>query len=339
MGTATEARHRAAAGRENRILVKHGIEVLKKQFRPGIRALIESSKLKADLTPSDITFKLAPRINAAGRVGDANTALRLLEADNIVDAYHYANQLEKYNSIRQEKEQEIFEEARLQIERDIDLSNCYSILVAGKEWHQGVIGIVASRLARDYNRPAIVLTIQGEEAYGSGRSIGTLNLVEVLGKASHLLVRYGGHPMAVGIGLAAANIKPFYQALEARVRELLSIEDLQENISYDGAVELEELSTGFFDMIDSLAPFGHSNPKPIYRFNSLQLVKSTQVGNKHIRGVFKNFNNSQIEFIAFNQIPDTFDRGMWDILAMPQLNTYYNDKKPQIQIVDFKPAE
>lgn len=324
---------------ENRILVKHGIEVLKKQFRPGIRALIESSKLKADLTPADITFKLAPRINAAGRVGDANTALRLLEADNIVEAYHYANQLEKYNSVRQEKEQEIFEEARLQIERDIDLSNCYSILVAGKDWHQGVIGIVASRLARDYNRPAIVLTIQGEEAYGSGRSIGTLNLVEVLCNASHLLTRYGGHPMAVGIGLSAANIKPFYKALESRVRELLSIEDLQESITYDGALELEELCPEFFDMIDNLAPFGHSNQKPIYRFNNLQLLKSTPVGNKHVRGVFKNFSNSQIEFIAFNQMAGTFENGMWDILAIPQLNCYYNDKKPQLQVIDFRPSE
>ncbi|MBO5900540.1 MAG: single-stranded-DNA-specific exonuclease RecJ, partial [Lentisphaeria bacterium] len=197
---------------ENRIMVKFGIEALRKQLRPGIRALIESSKLRSELSPSDITFRMAPRINAAGRVGDANVALQLLESSQIVEAYDCAGQLESFNRIRQEKEQEIYQEACEQIERNLAWQSPYSLLVAGRDWHQGVIGIVASRLARDYNRPTIVLTIQGENAYGSGRSVPSLNLVEVLSKTSHLLERYGGHPMAVGVGLKAEKIADFFEA-------------------------------------------------------------------------------------------------------------------------------
>ncbi|MBR2911647.1 MAG: DHH family phosphoesterase, partial [Lentisphaeria bacterium] len=156
---------------ENRIMVKYGIEALRRQLRPGVRALIESSKLHSDLSPSDITFRMAPRINAAGRVGDANVALQLLESEHIVDAYNCASQLESFNRIRQEKEQEIYQEACEQIERNLAWQSPYALLVAGRDWHQGVIGIVASRLARDYTRPTIVLTIQGDDAYGSGRSV------------------------------------------------------------------------------------------------------------------------------------------------------------------------
>ena len=181
---------------ENRIMVKYGIEALRRQIRPGVRALIESSRLRSELTPADITFRMAPRINAAGRVGDANVALQLLESEHIVEAYHCASQLETFNRIRQEKEQEIYQEACEQIERNLAWQSEYSLLVAGRDWHQGVIGIVASRLARDYNRPTIVLTIQGDVAYGSGRSVACLNLVEVLSHTAGLLDRYGGHPMA-----------------------------------------------------------------------------------------------------------------------------------------------
>ena len=124
---------------------------------------------------------------------------------------------------RQEKEQEIYQDAKEQIERNLAWQSPYSLLVAGRDWHQGEIGIVASRLARDYNRPTIVLTIQGDDAYGSGRSIGSLNLVAALSRTAPLLERYGGHPMAVGIGLKAENIAPFYEQMDKEIRKQLNI--------------------------------------------------------------------------------------------------------------------
>lgn len=324
---------------ENRILVRHGMEILRKQLRPGTRALIETSKLRNELNPSDITFKLAPRINAAGRVGDAGIALKLLESENIVDAYHYAEILEKYNGIRQGKEQEIFNEAKLQIEKNHDIANQYSILVAGKNWHQGVIGIVASRLARDYNRPAIVLTIQDGHAYGSGRSIGTLNLLEMLNESAKLLERFGGHPMAVGLGLAEEKIAEFAKALESSVRSHLQASELEEATLHDGIIGVEDLSDDFFEMLPKLSPFGHSNQKPLFRLNNMEVVKCMPAGEDHTRGVLRGLTGRSIDFIAFGRRVAEFQTGQLDILATPQINDYYNVKKPQLMVTDIRFSE
>lgn len=321
---------------ENRIMVKYGIELLKKQLRPGIRALIETSRIKSGLKPSDITFKLAPRINAAGRLGDANTALKLLEAENIVDAYNYSAALEEYNSQRQDKEQEIYLEAKSLIERTIDIQSKYSIVVAGHGWHQGVIGIVASRLARDYNRPAIVLTIQDGEAHGSGRSIGNLNLVKVLGSLSGLLCRFGGHPMAVGLGMREENIANFYVAMEECIRGELSADDLKMVTEYDGRVDFSELDDNFFSFLERLHPFGHKNSKPVFMFGGVRAMKCMQVGHKHCRGILVDKYNQSMDFIAFNRGIEEMKDAVLDVLATPQINDYYHEKRPQLQIVDSR---
>lgn len=323
---------------ENRIMVKYGIDILRKQIRPGVRALIESSNLKHELAPSDITFKLAPRINAAGRVGDANIALQLLESENIVEAYQFASTLENFNKVRQDKEQEIYQEAKEQIERNLAWSSPYAILVAGRDWHQGVIGIVASRLARDYNRPAIVLTIQGDNAYGSGRSVGKLNLVEVLGRAEQLLERYGGHPMAVGIGLRADRISAFYEILNEEVKKAINEEDLIQYISYDGDMYMNELDSELFTYLEKLSPFGHSNPKPLFRFNKVEVVRCQAMGTNHLRGVMRD-RTGQVDFIAFNKLPHEIPTGFIDILATPQINQRYNNNSPQLNIMAITPHE
>ncbi len=321
---------------ENRVMVKYGIEALRKQLRPGIRALIESSKLHTELSPSDITFRLAPRINAAGRVGDANVALQLLESESIVDAHYSAGELETYNRTRQEKEQEIYQDACGQIERGLAWLSPYSLLVAGRDWHQGVIGIVASRLARDYNRPTIVLTIQGDHAYGSGRSIANLNLVEVLTKSSHLLERYGGHPMAVGIGLKTENIAAFYEEMDKEIRAQIDPTELESFISYDGPADVADLTDDFFTCLEKLSPFGHSNQKPIYRFNDMRVIRCNPVGNgAHARGIMQG-RNGQIEFIAFNRPASDFTNRVLDVLATPQLNKRQGDMPPQLNIIDYR---
>ncbi|MBR1951249.1 MAG: hypothetical protein IKA32_01640, partial [Lentisphaeria bacterium] len=321
---------------ENRIMVKYGIEALRRQLRPGVRALIESSKLHSDLSPSDITFRMAPRINAAGRVGDANVALQLLESEHIVDAYNCASQLESFNRIRQEKEQEIYQEACEQIERNLAWQSPYALLVAGRDWHQGVIGIVASRLARDYNRPTIVLTIQGDDAYGSGRSVSCLNLVDVLSKSAHLLERYGGHPMAVGIGLKAERIAAFFEAMDQEIRTRVTSSDLESFISYDGDAQLHEMTPEFFDYLTKLSPFGHSNPKPVYRFSELRVVRCSPVGGgAHTRGTFSG-RMGQMDFIAFNRPVSMFHDKLLDVLATPQLNKHMNMDTPQLNIVDVR---
>ncbi|MCF6177103.1 MAG: single-stranded-DNA-specific exonuclease RecJ [Victivallaceae bacterium] len=321
---------------ENRVIVKHGVEVLKKQLRPGIRSLFEVAGLKGKFNPSDITFRLAPRLNAAGRVGDATEALHLLLADSIVDAFQAARRLDEYNKIRQGKELEIFNEAQKQIHETIDLDNRRSILVAGHEWHQGVIGIVASRLAREYNRPAIVLTIMNGTAYGSGRSVSNFNLVETLRSCSDLLERFGGHPMAVGVGLLSKNIEKFAKAFEVETKKHFSAEDMELTVDYDGELELEDIDDGFFSFLERLMPFGHGNTKPVFRFNDLEVVKCYAVGKGHCRGMLKSKSNHSINFIAFNRSVNEVTTGIFDVLATPELNDYFNEPKPQLHIHDLR---
>jgi single-stranded-DNA-specific exonuclease len=321
---------------ENRVIVKHGVEMLKKQLRPGIRSLFEIAGLKGKFKPSDITFRLAPRLNAAGRVGDATEALNLLLADSIVDAFQSARKLDEYNKIRQGKELEIFNEATKQIKEHIDLDNRRSILVAGHNWHQGVIGIVASRLAREYNRPAIVLTIMNGTAYGSGRSVKNFNLVETLRSCSDLLERFGGHPMAVGVGMLSENIEKFTEAFEAVTRQHFSAEDMEITVDYDGEVELDDIDGKFFDLLEQLMPFGHGNSRPIFRFNDMEIIKCYPVGKAHCRGVMKSKSNHSINFIAFNRSVDEVSTGMFDVLATPELNDYFNEPKPQLHIHELR---
>ncbi|MBE6407329.1 MAG: single-stranded-DNA-specific exonuclease RecJ [Lentisphaerae bacterium] len=321
---------------ENRILVKYGMEILKKQIRPGVRALIEVARVPAKLQPSDITFKLAPRINAAGRLGNAITALQLMTAKNIVDAYRYADMLEGFNQKRQTKEQEIFNEAKRQVESDPNFSSSMTILAAGDAWHQGVIGIVASRFARDYNRPAIVLTIQGDEAHGSGRSIGGLNMIQILSKCSHLLTRFGGHPMAVGLGLHKDKIAEFQKEFEAHVREELQPKDLISSVSYDGLVNIGDLDDEFFQYYEYLGPFGHSNAHPVFRLNQVEVVRTYPIKPGHTKGLMRDIYGNTCDFIAFNMTIEP--RVKWDVVATPQINEYYGEKRRQLQIVDFRPS-
>ena len=320
---------------ENRILVKYGMEMLKRQHRPGVRALIDVSHLSGGrMHPSDITFKLAPRLNAAGRLGNAISALQLMMSPGVVEAYHYANMLEDFNRQRQTKEQEIFSEAKHQVEATPDFQSSMSIIAAGENWHQGVIGIVASRFARDYNKPAIVLTIIGDEAHGSGRSVGGLNLIKILAKSSHLLTRFGGHPMAVGLGLPKDKIAEFQKEFEANVREAAEPTDLKDYLAYDGTVTFRNLNDEFFYYYEKLGPFGHGNPQPLFLIEEAEVIRTFAIKPGHTRGVLRDRNGDTFDFIAFNRTMDV--HSVWNIAAQPQINEYYGEKRKQLQIVDAR---
>ena len=199
-----------------------------------------------------------------------------------------------------------------------------------------MIGIVASRFARDYNRPAIVLTIQGDEAHGSGRSIPGVNLIKILSKCSHLLTRYGGHPMAVGLGLAKEKIAEFQEEFERHVREEISPSDITDSISYDGLVTLGDLGQEFFELYPKLGPFGHGNPQPAFRINHLEISRTFPIKAGHTKGVMRSMNGESSDFIAFNMVLDP--KTVWDVIALPHINEYYGEKRRQLQILDAKPT-
>ena len=323
---------------ENRIMTRNGIRLLSRQLRPGIRALCEVAGIRAALKPSDVAFKLAPRINAAGRLGDPVLAYRLLSTQSIVEASRLAATLDDYNRQRQQKEEEIFNEAKEQITRRINVGNARSILISGENWHQGVIGNVASRIARDYNRPTIVLTIIADIAYGSGRSPNKGNLVDILSGCSDILIRYGGHPMAVGLSLDRKNIAGLNDRFERAVSERFTEEDFVPQIDYDGDVIISELDEPFFDELEQIGPFGQGNPPPIFRINDLSAPYITAAGREHTRGYVRDANNNSLPFIAFNMSANTLPAPPWDILTTPQINEYRGARSNQLQILDLKSA-
>ncbi len=323
---------------ENRILTRYGLKVLSKQLRPGVRALCEIVGLTSKMKSSDIAFKLAPLINAAGRLGDPKTAFQLLTTTSMVEAMSLAKKLKEYNIQRRTQEYEIVSEAQMQIKATLDTDLISSILVYGEGWHQGVIGNVASRIAREYNRPSIVLTIIDGQAYGSGRSCANINLVEVLTESAELLSRFGGHPMAVGLSLSAEFIKDLGKKFEHTVSQKVTSEELIPQFEYEGEVFISELDDVFFQELESLEPFGHGNPHPVYKLTSLTVPYSTTAGKSHLKGYLRDRNYNSISFIYFNACEIALPEQPWDILAIPQTNFYNGAKIPQLKIVDIKPS-
>ena len=321
---------------ENRILTKFGLKILARQIRPGVRALCDISGITTTLQASDIAFKLAPHINAAGRLGDPNIAYRLLMTDSIVDALHLAQKLKEYNIQRRLKEREIFNEAESQIYEKIKINESFSILIYGEDWHQGVIGNVASRIARDYNRPSIALTVMNGHAYGSGRSSANVDLVSVLSESADILTRYGGHPMAVGLSLEPEDIEALCVRFEESVSKVLTKEELVPHIKYDGEIFISEVSDEFFEDLSKLAPFGHSNTQPIYKIKDLAVPFKTLAGQSHTRGYVRDSNNYSMSFIAFNIAPESLPPPPWNILAIPQVNVHNYRVTHQLRIIDVK---
>ena len=326
---------------ENRVLVNTGLKVLATQVRPGIRALCEATKIQDTITPTHIAFNLAPRLNAAGRFGSPNEALNLLKTDNIIEAYKIAEELDSYNILRKDKENEIYEEAITQIETNkSDEGLQGAALVAGKDWHQGVIGIVASRLARDYFRPSIVLSIEGDIASGSGRSIGNISLIDLLNDTSEYLLQYGGHPLAAGLSLETSKIPEFFNAFNRTLKKYATPEFFVPTIDFDGLVELDALDRDFFMHLKKLEPFGCGNREPLFRINRLTPQHTARAAEKHTRGTLIDQNNNAIKFIAFNQDITTLPTSeYWDVLATPQINVYRGIESHQLQIIDFRSSE
>ncbi len=323
---------------ENRTIVKHGLDILSKQSRPGIRSLCEISGLDAyNIKSSDITFSIAPRINAAGRLGDPYIAYKLLHSNSIIEAGVHSRTLNDFNKIRQNKEDQILNEAKKLIEETVDVENCRSIVISGKEWHQGVIGIVATRLVKAYNRPVVVFSVNNGEALGSARSVPDVNLIEILSKCAHVVERYGGHPMAAGIMLKSSRLDEFSKLFRDFSTSLAHGEQKAPILKIDGEIELRELDANFFDYLSVLEPFGQGNPQPLFMFKKLKPVKLMPAAGVHSRGILKDRNGDTISFIAFNRPVSSMPiSDEWDVAATPSMNSYNNNISRQIQIHDAR---
>lgn len=316
----------------NRIILKHGLELIKKGSRLGIKALKKSASVKDEQIKSlTLSYILIPRINAAGRIDDANDVVRLLVTDDESEAYRIATWLNSLNAKRQEMEEKILDDALTQAE---SYKSEKILVLASEHWHPGVIGIVASKVSERFNRPTIILSIDGDLAKGSGRSIASFNLHEGLSRCRHLLTRFGGHKLAAGLALRASNINQFRQLLMSIADEQITEDDLTELLTIDASVGIADITMGFIKELELLEPFGYGNEEPLLGAKALEVVSAKVVGNNHLRMQLRQ-NKKLIDTIGFNfgDFLQSFDATKpIDTAFYPQVQGYNGSRQLRLNI-------
>jgi single-stranded-DNA-specific exonuclease len=263
---------------ENRLLVKQGLKGLENASNRGLRSLLENCGLqKKRITEGDIGFRIAPRINAAGRMGAADLAVKLFFTEDEEESTQLALWLDGLNAKRQNEEERIYNEALNRVRKD-SLDQRYKLLILGCEgWHRGVIGIVASKLKDFFYRPVLLFHYEDGKAHGSGRSISDFSLIDCLDECREFFLDYGGHTLAVGCVLMRDRVSLFKQRVNSVVQEKLGDEDLKKKIRIDAQIDLSDIDSPFIESFFRLAPFGVGNPKPIFLTNNVEVITSPQL--------------------------------------------------------------
>ena len=324
---------------ENRILVQHGLRQLARTIRPGLRRLMDVAGVRPPLRAEDIGFRLGPRLNAAGRLSTAEIALRLLLTQDENEAAELATLLDLQNRERQAVEKEICAAAEEQVAASFDPRRDAAIVVGARDWHPGVLGIVASRLVRKYHRPTIVIGFDVEGiGKGSGRSIEGISLVEALGRCEKWLEKFGGHEMAAGLTMREENLASFADDFRRAARELLSDEALQARLHLDGELMLRDLQSGLLEWHESLEPFGSGNAQPVFFARAVEPVAAPRVvKEKHLmlRLRQKNF---QARAIYFDGASVPLPTPPWDVAFRLQTDEYQGERRLQMHVQALRAA-
>ena len=288
--------------RENRVLCLAGLRQIRKGFRPGIKALAQVARLNLQLLDSeDISFKLVPRINAAGRISHARICVSHLTSSHLSQAGPTAEVLEQLNLKRQQIEREIVQDIERRLERDPSLLDPKILMLWDRNWEASVLGIAASRLSKKYNRPVVLLSKNQETATGSCRSIGQINIHQVLTAHQQMLERFGGHAMAAGLTVASGSLDELRQALAAYMDEHFSDRDFKKQVTVDAELSLDEITPELTGQISSLMPFGTANPEPLFLCRNVWVADSVIIGTCHRKMVLKgDKTDASVEAIQFN---------------------------------------
>jgi single-stranded-DNA-specific exonuclease len=324
---------------ENRVFVSRGLESLRRTRRPGIAALMKESGCAPEgLSASSIGFMLAPRINAAGRMGKIELATELFLTKDAERATYLARALCDLNRQRQAVESEIYEQAIQLLPAGQPPE---AIVLAGETWHQGVVGIVASRIAEEYHCPAFLICMDGDHGKASSRSYGGFNLFTSLSCLSDLLESYGGHELAAGFTIARDQIDTFRQRICALAREYYAQCQSRTVLDVDCAVTAELLSVSGIDSLSALEPCGNGCPKPVLMMERLQVERIIMVGNgRHMRLRLRQGRHA-INAIYFSQTPQTasIEPGdLVDVAFLPQINEYKGERTVQMNVLDIRPS-
>ena len=326
---------------ENRILARHGLQILQHTGRRGLRALMDVSGLKPgqEIQPVDISFRLGPRINASGRLADAALSVELVLSENAAFCVDAARQLDGFNRERQEIERAITEVAERMVEELY--ADAHGIVLFNEEWHPGVVGIVASRVTRKYHRPCIVLGEENGLAKGSGRSIYGLNLVETLGECADLLTSWGGHPMAVGVSLPRANLETFRERFTTAVRVSQRGLFAEPGLEVACWLTLEQIREELLTELEVLHPFGQGNPEPVFGVRGVVLRQAPEVFKlQHFRFQFDNGRGRRLHGVAWKLADRLPPVGVPLDLAVEITWNHFNDRKLlQLELIDWRRAE
>ena len=324
---------------QNRIYTYHGLKQISQSDKPGLQALKRVAGIKdGAVTCGQVGFRLAPRLNAAGRMESAVPGVDLLMSTRLDESLLIASELETANAERQSIERRIFEEAVAMVESGGDYPARRSIVLASADWHQGVIGIVASRLVERYHRPTILIALTDDGlGKGSGRSIPGFHLLDALDPCAAYLARYGGHRYAAGIGLTSVNVPAFAEAFEGVATSTLTEGDLLPRLTIDAEVEPGDVTKELALELKRLEPFGMGNPEPILMLRGMTVAERRTVGEGHLRLRVTRAGCSFVA-IAFN-LADRDTSGLIDVAFFPEFNEWNGTSSLQLRVKDLRSAE
>ncbi len=328
---------------ENRIIVKHGLPALFNTGNVGISALMDVSGLKSGVPDTrEVGFALVPRINAAGRIGDPSQAVKLLLTEDSHEAAELSMLLHKNNQERQKIESLVLAEAMGMLDGDPDLANQQVIVLASANWHSGVVGIVASRLADRYFRPVLLIALEDGEGKGSGRSIPGLNLYKALGSCKKILTKFGGHAQAVGFSVSAENVDKLRYDINDYAQRNVSEDIYTPGIIFDAEVSLAEIDEILVDEIKHMAPFGHCNPDPVLACTEATLVSCREIGKNggHLKMVVRD-RETILDAIAFRMascMDEIAASSEVDLAFFPSINLWQGRRNLQLEIKNIRPS-
>jgi single-stranded-DNA-specific exonuclease len=326
---------------ENRILTKYGIRQIVRTTKPGLKKLVFVSGLMGkEISTGQVVFVLAPRINAIGRLGDAVKAIKLLTTRDEVAAAEIARFLDDENRRRKAIDEKTLNEALSLIERTVDLERDKAIVLESSGWHQGVIGIVASRLVERYYLPTVLISIDGGVGKGSARSIPGFHIYEALKSCGDLLLRFGGHKYAAGLSINPDHIAEFRTRLQEVARAKLTVDDLTPKLQIDAEIELEDVDMSFIDAVDMFAPFGPQNMRPIFLTRNLNIAGQPYVvGRNHLKmRVKKGDREFEVIGFGFGEHANALSMGGVDVdmAYVVEANNFYEQPRIQLRIKDLR---
>lgn len=326
---------------ENRILSHYGLELLNAYPRPGFKGLVDCAGLHlGQLTNASVIFGLAPRINAAGRLGDPRRAVEMMIQSDELKAFNIAQQLEHDNRLRRTIDEQTFEEAAKAAEAQLSVKSGRSLVLHADHWHAGVIGIVASRLVERYHVPSIMLTTIDGIAKGSARSVKDFDIHGALKQCEDLLLEFGGHKHAAGLSLKVEAIPELQRRIDEIAAESLTDEMLKPEIIIDAELQLNELTPDFFNALGKFAPYGYKNHRPVFHTSNVSTAGGVKiVGNNHLkfRALQRGFAMDAIGFNLGHRINDCGHGRPFSLVYTLEENFFNGTSTPQLRIKDLRP--